>query len=297
VSDYLRSMADFWSAQGKAMLESQEKAARSVTEGVQSMLAGKMPPLPQGATDLGAVTAELAQASEAFTRLWSAAGSMSGELAGKLAKHASGGDDGLATAVFERIADPRQWLGATGELDDVLNRMAEGPRLADLWDLERRYARVMKAWTTLRRRGFEHQRITLDAWLSAGRRFIEELAGHSSAEGKPLEPKRALSLWTEVANRELLATQRSEPFLNSQRELIRASSELRLAQQELVEHFGKQYGFPTRTELDDVHRTLTEMRRELRRLKRALADAQAPATPPAPPPAALARPTKRKATP
>lgn len=47
-----------------------------------------------------------------------------------------------------------------------------------------------------------------------------------------------------------------------------------------MEHFGKQYGFPTRTELDDVHRTLTDMRRELRRMKRALADAQT--APPAP---------------
>ena len=38
--------------------------------------------------------------------------------------------------------------------------------------------------------------------------------------------------------------------------MIRATTGLRLAQQELVEHFGKQSGFPTRTELDDVHRTV-----------------------------------------
>ena len=50
--------------------------------------------------------------------------------------------------------------------------------------------------------------------------------------------------------------------------MIRATTELRMAQQELVEHFGKQYGFPTRTELDDVHRTVTELRRELRAMRR-----------------------------
>ncbi len=50
--------------------------------------------------------------------------------------------------------------------------------------------------------------------------------------------------------------------------MIRATTELRMAQHELVEHFGKQYGFPTRTELDDVHRTLTELRRELRAMQR-----------------------------
>jgi hypothetical protein len=101
-----------------------------------------------------------------------------------------------------------------------------------------------------------------------------EAAGHASADNKPIEPKRALALWTEVANRVLIETQRSEPFLASQREMIRSTTELRLAQQDLVERFGSQYGFPTRTELDDVHRSLTEMRRELRRMRRALQEAQ-----------------------
>ena len=77
-----------------------------------------------------------------------------------------------------------------------------------------------------------------------------------------------MPLWTETANQQLLETQRSEPFLQTQAAMIRATTELRMAQQELVEHFGKQYGFPTRTELDDVHRTVTELRRELRAMRR-----------------------------
>src|SRR5689334_16483780 len=104
------------------------------------------------------------------------------------------------------MIDPRQWMAGTGELDDVLARMAEGPRLADMWDLERRFARVMRAWTQMRRRTLEHQRIVLDAWMRAGKRFMEELAGHAGAEGKPLDRQRALALWTEVANKELLQT-------------------------------------------------------------------------------------------
>ena len=83
-----------------------------------------------------------------------------------------------------------------------------------------------------------------------------------------LDAKAALNLWTDTANRRLLEAQRSEPFLQTQAALIRATTELRMAQQELVEHFGKQYGFPTRTELDDVHRSLTELRRELRAMQR-----------------------------
>ena len=116
----------------------------------------------------------------------------------------------------------------------------------------------------LRRRSLEHNAVMLEAWLQAGRRFTEQLA----ADAKPPDIKAALALWAETANRELLETQRSERFLQTQAAMIRATTELRLAQQELVEHFGKQYGFPTRTELDDVHRTVTELRRELRQMRR-----------------------------
>jgi hypothetical protein len=104
--------------------------------------------------------------------------------------------------------------------------------------------------------------------LQAARRFSELIAGRGGAQGKASDPKAALVLWTETANQVLLETQRSEPFLQTQAAMIRATTELRLAPQELVEHFGKQYGFPTRTELDDVHRTVTELRRELRAMRR-----------------------------
>jgi hypothetical protein len=117
----------------------------------------------------------------------------------------------------------------------------------------------------VRRRGLEHNAVVLQAWLQAGRRFTEQLAGQSDTK---LDARAALALWTETANQQLLESQRSEAFLQSQAAMIRATTALRMAQQELVEHFGKQYGFPTRTELDDVHRTVTELRRELRALRR-----------------------------
>ena len=161
-------------------------------------------------------------------------------------------------------------MGGTGEMDDVLGRMAEGPRFADLWEAERRYAGVLQAWMNLRRRGLEHNAVVLQAWLQAARRFTEQLGARTGADAQALDAKAALAMWTETANTQLLETQRSEAFLQTQAAMIRATTELRLVQQELVEHFGKQYGFPTRTELDDVHRTVTELRRELRAMRREL---------------------------
>ena len=42
-----------------------------------------------------------------------------------------------------------------------------------------------------------------------------------------------------------------------------------MAQQAVAEVFAEMYGAPSRSEIDDVHRSLTDLRREVRALKRA----------------------------
>ena len=281
--DYSKAFVDFWTAQGDAMKEAQEQASRALTEGMQALVSGTLPKMPSTPTDLSAGVADLTRAGQSVMEMWSAAAAMCSKLA---TTFPVGGGDATVEATFRKIIDPRSWMAGTGEMDDVLGRMAEGPRFADLWEVERRYTRVLQAWMNLRRRGFEHNTVVLEAWLRAARGFTEQLAGRASADAQAPGTQTSgtqatLALWTETANRELLETQRSEPFLQTQAGLIRATTELRMAQRELVEHFGKQYGFPTRTELDDVHRTVTELRREMRVLRREQ-PRSTPITPPTP---------------
>jgi hypothetical protein len=248
-SDFTKPFFDFWKAQTEAF--------------AQAMVPGKFTP-GFGAT-FAAGQGDFAQASQAMLDLWTAAGSLSTAL---LAKLPSAGGNETIDATFRHMLDPRGWLAGGGEMDEVLSRMAEGPRFADLWDMERRYARVMQAWSEMRRRTLEHNAVVLQAWMRAGHGFAKRLSERPADQPAP-DSRALLAMWTEIANAELLETQRSEPFLAAQSAMIRASTDLKVAQQDLVEHVGKQYGFPTRTELDDVHRAVTEMRRELRALRRA----------------------------
>lgn len=264
--DYSKSFTDFWTAQGQALMQAQQQAGKALAEGMQAVKSGKPPMLPALPMDLSAGAGDLARASQSVMDLWTAATSIYGKLATTVP--AMTGGDGVVEATFRKMVDPRSWIGGTGEMDEVLGRMAQGPRFADLWEAERRYAGVLQAWITLRRRSLDHNAVVLEAWLRAGRRFTEQLATRAGADAEAFDAKAALALWTETANQELLETQRSEPFLQTQTAMIRATTDLRMAQQELVEHFGKQYGFPTHTELDDVHRTVTELRRELRAMRR-----------------------------
>lgn len=268
-------LADLWLAGTKAMLDAQQQATRSVAQTMQSLGTPSDPGLPSASADL-------AGASQSMIEMWTAATSLFQTLTAKLPT----GETSAATeATLRSMMDPRSWAAGVGEMDGVLARMAHGvaggPRFADLWDVERRYARVMAAWIEVRRAGLEHNAVVLQAWMEAGQAFTEEWAGHTSIEAATPDAKQAMAIWTETANRKLLETQRSEPFLRTQTGTIRATTELRMAQQDLVEHVGKNYGFPTRTELDDVHRTVTELRRELRAMKRAQREAT-PVAQPAP---------------
>jgi polyhydroxyalkanoate synthase subunit PhaE len=278
--DYSKAVADFWTAQGRAFTQAQQRAGKALAEGMQALASGTVPAMPEIPTDLSASVADLATAGQSVMEMWSAATAMSGQLAMTLP---TAGGDTTVEATFRKIINPRSWMANTGEIDEVLGRMAEGPRFADLWEVERHYARILQAWMTVRRRGIEHSAVVLEAWLQAGRRFAEEMALRAGTETPVPDAKAVLALWTDTANRQLLETQLSEPFLQTQAAMIRASTELRMAQQELVEHFGRQFGFPTRTELDDVHRTVTELRREVRAMQREqrISAAATPETPPA----------------
>ena len=261
--DHGKAYADVWSLGSKMLLQTQEHMGRMFAEGAKGSAIGTPPAPPDPAT---AGDAELTRAGQAMAELWSEALSLSGTLAAKLPE----GDtaDTPAATALRNMLDPQGWLAATTGMEEAVGRLAQGPRLADAFDMERRYARVTQAWLELRRHSLEHQSVVMEAWLQAGKLFSEELAGRTGADGRAPDSKTQLQMWTDTANRVLLEAQRSERFLQTQVAQIRASTELRVAQGDLVEYYGERFGFPTRTELDDVHRTVTELRREMRALKR-----------------------------
>ena len=120
----------------------------------------------------------------------------------------------------------------------------------------------------MRRHSLEHNTVMLEAWMKAAGDFAKTL-NERAERGETLECSREVTaLWVETANEILLEAQRSDAFLKTQRDLLKASTDLRLAQQELAEFYSEMFGYPTRTELDDVHKTVTELRRELRAFKR-----------------------------
>lgn len=254
--DAFKAMGEFWTRAGSAFLNPGGPGAPAPFSSAFSWPA-------LSSTDMAGLT----EAQNALAQSWASATALSQTLTASLGGGAAAPDP-TAGAVLARIFDPKAWLGGTADFDAALNRIAEGPQLADLWQTERRFGALLTAWTALRRAQAEHQAVMLDAWTSAAGTFAKEAnaraeRGESFASGREM-----MTRWIETANTILLDVQRSEIFLRSQRGVLKASTDLRLAQQDISTFTSEIYGQPTRAELDDVHKSLTELKREVRTLRR-----------------------------
>ena len=71
--------------------------------------------------------------------------------------------------------------------------------------------------------------------------------------------------WLAIANETLIEVHRSDEFLEAQRRMLRAASDCRLQEREIAEAWCEAAHMPTRTEVDELQRTVTELRREAAR--------------------------------
>jgi hypothetical protein len=163
---------------------------------------------------------------------------------------------------LERFLDPGQWMfgGATAP-EPALQALINGPEPTSLGAFGRESLRSSPEWAALRRARGRHRTLVAGAW----RRCFSKLAG----EAESLSSLETLQdRWVALAGKELDALHADPSFLESLHNLVMAAVALREAEAKLVEAFCEAHSLPTRREIDDLHRTVTELRRELRALRR-----------------------------
>ncbi len=173
--DYSKALTDFWSAQGEAWMKAQDQAARAMADGMQAVT-GALPAAARRMPDLQADAADMTRPRARRMIGAVVGGRRPCRASWRRSCRQPGAERYGADRCSARSSIRGSGSSGTGEMDEMLGRMAEGPRLADLWQIERRYARVLQAWMGVRRRALEHNAVVLQAWLQAGRRFAEELA-------------------------------------------------------------------------------------------------------------------------
>lgn len=254
-TDYTKFFTDVWMKAGGSLTAAQQQMFKDMAERMGSAFTLPLQALASG-------NANLADPGESFRKFVETSLNLSQALAP--AARQGGAADGAGVELLQKIFDPREWLSATGYMDENVRRVAEGPKLADLGNIERKFAVLMQAWSNVRALSTQHSLHVLEAWSKAANEFAGKL-NESIAKGESLGMRKdTVDQWVEIANRHLLEAQRSEPFLETQRKLLRASSELRIAQQDIGDYYNELLGMPTRAEIDDLSKGLAELKREFR---------------------------------
>jgi polyhydroxyalkanoate synthase subunit PhaE len=189
-------------------------------------------------------------------------------MAGAAAGMSENWSNSMLPFIMKRAAESGFGAAAGNDLAEAIERMAGGPRLADVVDFDRKLANMAAAWSELQGKLAAYQVVASRPWMRAAQQY--KARKQAGEQGDNAGWREQLGAWNELANEELIANQRSEEFLVAQKQLLQAATEFRTRQSEIADTIAAVLGIPTQRDFDDVTRQLTELRRELRALERRL---------------------------
>jgi len=176
----------------------------------------------------------------------------------------------MSVDALRAIFVPDHWSRAgAGTFDAGLREVLEGPRYATLWGMDRAALQLQQRAAERDKRALAFQAIVQKAWNSAFERFAKSLAAEAGAA--PTTWRGLTDRWLAVANETLIEAHRTDEFVQAQSSMLRAASEYRLQERQMAESWSTAMHLPTRTEMDEMQRVVTELRRELRLLRRGAA--------------------------
>lgn len=259
--DGFGAMLDIWQQGQDAFF----KAQKEVAEGFAKSLSTS--PTPTAFPG----QAESLQAWQDFIKSWAPQWDPSAMMAGQSPQQTfTMGQDQLFA-----MLDTSNWMNhAPEQLRSILQTVANGPRFADLAAPQMDAAEAWREAIDYQRAATDFAKALQEAWTQAFQKFSENYTVEDLQSGNVNE---AVDAWLMAANGELLKVQRSPEFMDAQRRLVRAATEIKARQRDLAEAWSEAYQMPTRTEVDDLARIVNELRREVRKLKREVAAAKAAA--------------------
>jgi len=130
------------------------------------------------------------------------------------------------------------------------------------------------SWINFYKASFDYQLVLLNVWAKAFDELMRELATSEEKSRTIQNWRQFLQVWSSLFDRVFAETFRSQDTVEIQGRFLNAALSYRLHQQQLMEVFLKMNDLPTRSEVDEVHRNIYELRKEIKSLKKAVAQSQ-----------------------
>jgi len=158
--------------------------------------------------------------------------------------------------------------------EKTFGSVLQSPNLGYAREFNNKLLKSFDAGLKFSKANFDYQILLLDVWLKASEELMRELAS-SEEKGETVEDwQQLLQVCSSVFDGVFLQRFRAEDALEVRGNLLNSATSYRLYQQQLMEVFLKMYNLPTRSEVDEIHHSIYELRKEVKGLKKALAEPQ-----------------------
>ncbi|NJL34399.1 MAG: hypothetical protein HC893_11680 [Chloroflexaceae bacterium] len=153
---------------------------------------------------------------------------------------------------------------------ETFGRLVNTPGVGLTRELQQKLLEGFGAWTEYRRAVVEYQIALSGAWEKIYEQVLQEMMKRAE-NGTPIETIGDLiRLWTSAADRGLEQVFRAQDYVDAQNNMVNASMRYRIHEQQIVETFMQGSYVPTRSEVDEAHRNIYQLRREVRALKKTI---------------------------
>ncbi len=164
--------------------------------------------------------------------------------------------------------------------NQTFGRLAGSPNLGLTRELNQKMQQGFDAWVVWHLANVEYHGILTEIWDQAFEKFGQDIIAQAEQNQTTDSVRDLILLWTRGAEQVFTDAFRSEKYVLAQGKLLSASMTYRQREREIVEVFLRMYDLPTRSELDEAHRRIYELRKEVKQLRKAVDKLSASRPPP-----------------
>jgi len=152
-----------------------------------------------------------------------------------------------------------------------MNQFWQSPNLGYTREFNHKLFQSLEAWFNLQQASFDYQLVILEVWLKTVEEFLRVLLSMTE-NGETIQHwQQILQVWSQLFDRTFAQTFQSEHPLQVRGKFLNTTITFRKQQQQLLEVFLKWNDLPTRSEVDEIHRSIYELRKEMKSFKKEFA--------------------------
>ncbi len=159
--------------------------------------------------------------------------------------------------------------------EETFGSLMQSPILGPTRELNGKMLRAFDAWTNLYRATTDFQVVLANIQVRSFEALMRELVSMAEKGEKVEDWRQFQQIWGRVADEVFAEAFCSEDNLRVRGKFLNALNTYRLYQNELMDLWMKMMNIPSRSEVDEMHKNVYELRKEVKTLKKALAKYEA----------------------